>query len=174
MSRKYLTEAVIRHLQQKNYKFLRVLGRGSFADVIAVLNPDNQKEAVKIVKRNKLWIMEDTYWPSLSHPNVLRVNHIMEIDELDVKLYFMNIMPYTLSSMISRIEFKNDPNSFNRIKKWLLQISMALQFLHNNGFCHLDLKSNNIMIDSEDNAILADFSGLDFTKYPVKRYVEIC
>lgn len=169
MSLKYLTEAVIRHLQQKSYKFLRLLGRGSYGDVIAVLTPDNREEAVKIVKRSKIWIMEDSYWPTLSHPHVIQVNHVMDIDELDVKLYFMNIMPFTLSRMIHQKDFKNDTNSFKRIKKWLLQISSALEFLHDNGFCHLDLKADNVLIDSEDNAYLADFSGLDFTKFSVKR-----
>lgn len=47
MSRKCLTEAVIRHLQQKSYKFLRVLGKGGCTDLIAVLTPDNQDQAAK-------------------------------------------------------------------------------------------------------------------------------
>lgn len=169
MTRKFLKEAVIRHLQQRNYKFLRVVGKCGFSDVIAVLTPDNQELAVKIVERRKICIMEDTYWPSLIHPNLLKVNDIVELDELDVKLYFMPIVPVTLYDLINDRKLKKDSNGFNRVKKWLLQIISALEYLHKNGFCHTYLKASNILIDSEDNALLADFSGLNFTKFPVKR-----
>lgn len=169
MSRRYLKDAVIRHLQRRGYTFLRVVGKGAFADVIAVLTPDKKEEAIKIVPKKKFRIMEDSYWPTLRHAHLLKLNSVMEIEELDAKLYFMPLLPITMQDMIFIKDFRKDSNSFIRVKKWFIQILSALEYLHDRGLCHLDIKTNNVLIDSEDNALLADFSGLDFTKFPIKR-----
>lgn len=169
MSRKQLKKAVIRYLEERDYKFLQDLGTGGFTDVIAVLTPDKQKEAIKIVQKKKIWPIEDQYWPTLHHPNLVQLKNVMNIEELDIKLYFMPLLPKALDDMVCSKEFRKDPNSFSRVKKWLLQILSAIQFLHDNGLCHLDIKSDNVLIDDEDNALLADFSRLNFTKEPINR-----
>lgn len=162
-------KAVIRNLENRGYKFLKLLGKGSFADVIAVRDPSGKDVAVKIVQTEDIWAVEDQFWPTLQHPHILQVYDVITVQELDVKLYTMPILSKGLDDIVESKEFKKDPNSFNRIKKWMLQTLSAIQFLHQNGFTHLDIKTDNIMIDSEDNAVLADFSGLNFTKDPVER-----
>lgn len=44
------------------------------------------------------------------------------------------------------------------ISKFLFtQIASALQFMHNNGYAHLDIKPQNILLDENFNVKLADF-----------------
>lgn len=117
MSRTYLKDAVIRHLQRRGYTFLRVVGKGAFADVIAVLTPDKKEEAIKIVPKQKFRIMEDSYWPTLRHAHLLQLNNVMEIEELDAKLYFMPLLPITMQDMIFSKDFRKDSNNLNRVKK---------------------------------------------------------
>lgn len=75
------------------------------------------------------------------------------------------------TKIVGSKEFRHDSDSFRRIKKWNLQILSVVEFLHSNSLEHLDIKSNNVLIDSEDNAILADFTGLNFTKDPIDRQI---
>ncbi len=42
-------------------------------------------------------------------------------------------------------------------RKWFFQIACSLLHLHQRDLIHRDLKPDNILIDEEDNAILADF-----------------
>ena len=72
MSRKRIVKAIVRYLEERNYQFLCFLGSGGFADVISVLNPAGQKVAVKIIQKIDIWAIEDEYWPTLQHPNILR------------------------------------------------------------------------------------------------------
>jgi len=45
----------------------------------------------------------------------------------------------------------------SRVKKWATQIAEALAYAHKRGVVHRDIKPANILIDSDDNARLADF-----------------
>lgn len=169
MSREGLTKAVIRFLENRDFKFSKFLGSGGFADIIAVVDPTGREVAVKIVEREDIWAVEDQYWPRLRHPHIIEVYDVMTVKKLGVKLYIMPVLPRALCDIVESKKFRNDPDSFRRIKKWSLQILSALEHLHTRGLAHLDLKSDNIMIDNEDNAVLVDFSGLNFTKDPVDR-----
>jgi len=40
--------------------------------------------------------------------------------------------------------------------KWITQAAVALHYLHSNHCIHRDVKPDNILIDSNDNAFLAD------------------
>lgn len=42
-------------------------------------------------------------------------------------------------------------------KRYIKQICNAVQYLHNNGVIHRDLKMGNIFLDHEDNIKLGDF-----------------
>ena len=169
MSRKQLKKNVIKYLQQRDYKYVKCLGDGGFGSVIAMMTPEKEEVAVKIVEGSKLWVIEDTFWQDFCHPHILSIKKTMPINELDVKLYFMPILPKVLIDTLVEKQFKRDSCSFNRIKKWFRQILSALSYLHHAGYCHLDVKSDNVMLDNEDNAVLGDFSCLNFTGVPVDR-----
>ena len=169
MSRKELKKSVIHYLQHLDYKYIKCLGDGGFGSVIAMLTPNNEKIAIKIVENDNIWFMEDEFWPRICHPHLLPMTNTMTIEQLNVKLYFMPILPKVLIDTLFEEEFKRDPNSFNRVKKWFRQILSALAHLHASGFCHLDIKADNILLDDEDNAVVCDFSGLNYTNVPVHR-----
>lgn len=165
MSRQRLTKAVIQFFENKNYKYTKFLGSGGFADIIAVLDPTGREVAVKIVQEQDVWHIEDQYWPRLKHQHLLEVFEVITVEELNV----MPVLPRTLDDIVKSKKFRKNPESFKRIKKWIFQILLAIEHLHSNGLVHLDIKSDNILIDNEDNAVLADFTGLNFAKDPIQR-----
>ena len=43
--------------------------------------------------------------------------------------------------------------------------------LHNSGLCHLAIKTDNLLLDQEDNAVLCDYSGLNFAEVSLEEVV---
>ena len=108
--------------------------------------PDKKELAVKLVQKSNVWEMEDKYWPDLKHSNILEVTNTMFIDKLKVKLYLMPILSNVLCLTVDEDTFLNDPNNFSWVKKEFRQILTAIEYLHNSGYCHLDIKTDNIML----------------------------
>ena len=46
------------------------------------------------------------------------------------------------------------------VLKWMLQVSVALHYLHQQHLVHRDIKPDNIFIDENDNAIVGDLGLL--------------
>ncbi len=47
----------------------------------------------------------------------------------------------------------------NKIKHYFIQVTEALKVVHGNNFLHRDIKPDNILIDSQDRAVLIDFGA---------------
>jgi NIMA (never in mitosis gene a)-related kinase 1/4/5 len=64
----------------------------------------------------------------------------------------------TIASVIASAR-KNKANlAENQVVKWVLQLALAMQFLHENHVLHRDLKPMNVMLtDGGDTLKLADF-----------------
>jgi len=75
--------------------------------------------------------------------------------EVNGQVYLvMRYMPF--GSLADYLE-KNQPLALEDISRLLNQIASALDFAHERGILHRDLKTENILIDDRNNAYLADF-----------------
>ena len=136
-----------------------------------MLTPDKNEFSVNLMQKWNVWEFEDRYWPILQHPNIIAVTNTMIIDELNVKLCFMPIHPKVLCLTVAGGRFKSDHNNLNRVKNGFHQILAAVEYLHNSDLCHLDIKTDNVLLYQEDNAVLCAFSGLNFEDVSLKRVV---
>jgi HD superfamily phosphohydrolase len=66
-----------------------------------------------------------------------------------------------LSKPAKRLKDENkNENSLQLLLKWLQQISDVMTYLHERGILHMDIKPENIMIESEsENAVLIDLGN---------------
>ena len=62
------------------------------------------------------------------------------------------------------------PKFFHVTVKWMKDMLIGLDYLHQSGVCHLDLKIDNLLITFDDNAVIFDFSVLDKTDKPTNKY----
>jgi len=88
----------------------------------------------------------------ITHKNVVRIHDLGEVGEL--KFISMNFIEGTdLKTIITR----DGPLGLERALPIMRQVAEALQAAHEAGVVHRDLKPQNVLIDVEGNAYVADF-----------------
>jgi serine/threonine-protein kinase len=87
----------------------------------------------------------------LKHPNIIPVEDAGEADD-----YAYLVMPFlqvgTLTDWL-----REGPTSIRHGARLMAQIADALQYAHDRGIVHRDVKPSNILLDDQGNALLSDF-----------------
>ncbi|EJW02300.1 CMGC/CDK protein kinase [Edhazardia aedis USNM 41457] len=141
-----------------NYKTNKKIGEGTYGKVFRSEHIKTKRLcAIKKIPSNKEegWtfttIREIKVLKKLSHRNIIQLLDI-EIDDFELSL-IMEFLPFDLAALV----FNDYRFSDNQIKSITYQILDATNYLHNLGLIHRDIKTNNILLDKEGNAKLADF-----------------
>lgn len=149
------------------YQLLSLLGRGGMAEVYCAVDSRlNRLVAVKILPRFmasddehlKRFEQEARSIAVLNHPNIC-VLHDAGYDDGLHYLVFEFLAGEPLSERLSREEL-----SLNETVEYAVQIADALDYAHELGVIHLDLKPSNIML-MRSGAKLLDF-GVAELRYP--------
>ena len=145
----------------KRYYIEEKIGQGGMGQVFRAKDLElNVIVALKVIKPElsynlkflKRFKRELLITRNITHKNVIRIYDFGEIN--NIKYISMKyIKGETLHSKIKKYGIL----PINRAIKYSLQICKGLNEAHLNGIIHRDLKSQNIMIDENDNAIILDF-----------------
>ncbi len=144
-----------------HYRIIEAIGRGGMATVFLAQDIYLQRNVAVKIFRHKTE-EGDVFWrrfarearvvAQLDHPNILMVH---EYGEHAGFAYF--IMPYLeLGSLRDRLRQR-------QILPWhetvdiIIQILQALQYAHERGLIHRDIKPDNILFKTETNPVLSDF-----------------
>ncbi|MHB8599778.1 MAG: serine/threonine-protein kinase [Ktedonobacteraceae bacterium] len=142
-----------------NYRLIRLLGRGGFAEVYlgehmrlktqaaikvlyAQLDHDNSEE----------FLQEAQTVAHLVHPNIVR------IFDFDVKegVPFL-VMDYAPSGTLRQRHPKNTRLPLETIIPYIKQVADALQYAHDEKFIHRDIKPENMLVGRRGEILLSDF-----------------
>lgn len=155
----------------RHYKFLRLIQSKSYNQVFFAKSTfNNQIVIIKMIKRvNQHYICNniesDIKIPlSLDHDNIMTI-----IDYFHSKSYSYIIYPYKLGTktmvdiICQRIDYK-DIKNLSYMINLLMQITNAINYMHNNKVIHGDIKPHNIIIN--DNIIkIIDFDRSFFINH---------
>ncbi|SOV21463.1 NIMA related kinase 2 [Plasmodium sp. DRC-Itaito] len=157
------------------YEVVKSIGRGSFGIVTAVKDENekifvikeldiscmNSKEKMNVVNEIRALIKMSV------HPFIVRYK---EAFVEDCVLYVA--MDYCIKGDLGKVIKKHKeletPIPEKKIKRWLLQIIMALKFIHDKKLIHRDLKCNNIFLDEKERAKIGDFGLAKFIEQTEK------
>ncbi|MCZ7541608.1 MAG: protein kinase [Anaerolineae bacterium] len=87
----------------------------------------------------------------LQHPHILPV---IDFGRSNEHIYL--VMRYVESGILSD-RLRASTLSISQANRFLSQIASALEYAHQRGVIHRDLKPNNVLLDEMDNAYLTDF-----------------
>ncbi|KAL4510843.1 hypothetical protein ABPG72_004997 [Tetrahymena utriculariae] len=158
-------QVVKKQSEYKNkYRELEQIGKGTSGTVFLVKSKQDKKFYIskKIILTNLNEQERQAVEQELILLKKLKHPHIVGYKENFVEPYFMIIiMEYCeqgdLSFHIKQKLKDNDHFPENIILNWFIQLTMALDFIHEKHVLHRDVKSSNIFLTSSGSIKLGDF-----------------
>jgi len=145
-----------------DYRTVRMVGMGGAGIVyearqislqnmpvaLKVLHPDlNEDEnTINLLKKEVIIARE------LTHDNILKVYSLEKTEDR----YFI-VMEFVAGESFQSILDKSGKCSFEKAGAMLLQVCEALQYAHERGVIHLDVKPANVLVGRAGNVKLCDF-----------------
>jgi PAS domain S-box-containing protein len=142
------------------YYLLEVIGQGSFGKVRrAVHHTTKQQVAIKILPQTgesavdmQRAMREIDILMKLSHPCIISLHQVIHHKQ---KLYI--VMDYVHGTDLMAYIQSNNGLSEKEAQRCFRQIVSALDYCHEHGVIHRDVKPKNILVDMQGNLKLIDF-----------------
>src|SRR6266480_6392022 len=148
-----------------SYILEKLLGYGGSSAVFLAQNRStNEQVAVKVfLQRSTMdkqaqknfyqrFLREAEATSELDHPNILSIYSYGQYNGLP---YI--VMPYMSGGTLSEYVTRHGPLPLSQAERYLEQIASALDYAHENGRVHCDVKPANILLESLDHVVLSDF-----------------
>lgn len=166
------------------YRIIKTIGIGGYSTVQLVKLEDTEKffaakifpiEELKKAKEMKFAKIEKQILSTLDHENIIKYYDSFSIqNKMDGKEYLVIITEYCeKGSLMNYIDNYKIDDVF--LKETFFKISRAIEYLHDQGISHGDIKLDNILLDENLNPKLCDFGfakNCEISKNP-KKYCTI-
>ncbi|KAM7252761.1 hypothetical protein ACFE04_008270 [Oxalis oulophora] len=143
------------------YQLGRTIGEGTFAKVkLGVDSSNGRQVAIKII--DKHMVVESNLrfqvqreirtMKLLYHPNIVRIHEVIGTKS---KIYI--VMDYVSGGQLSDKLSYVKKMSESEARRFFQQLIDAVDYCHNRGVYHRDLKPDNLLMDSKGNIKVSDF-----------------
>src|SRR5713226_6698268 len=154
--------------QLGNYRLLRLLGRGGFAEVYLGEHVYLKRRAALKVLHTSLadedidpFLAEAQLLARLNHPHIVRV-HDFAVEEGTPFL----AMDYALHGTLRQRHPRGSCLSLATTVAYVKQVAAALQYAHTHQVIHRDVKPENMLVGTNQEVLLSDFGISLFTPSP--------
>jgi len=148
-----------------DYLVLDTIGRGSHCKVkIAVSKKDKQFYAVKLVQKTNSGLTQGKHAPDakfaaalqrIKHPNVLRYRDVLYDPLEDTQIYVVQYLARGVVMESTQMEGVK-PMSEESARELMRDVVLGLDYLHQNGIAHLDIKPSNFLRGGDGAVRISD------------------
>ena len=142
-----------------NYRLVRLLGSGRFADVyLAEQIYLNTLAAIKVLNTHLTaetmanFLNEARQLSQLDHPHILRV---LDFGLAQERPYL--VMEYAPGGTLRERHPRGSRVPLQAILSYVTDVAPALQYAHDQGLVHGDLKPENLLLGKHEQVLLSDF-----------------
>ena len=157
-----VTKTQVDHeLRIKGYRRISFIGGGSFSDVWrgTYMFNDRQDLAIKIVNKTmtdgefveKFLPREISNLRQVQHSNFVKIYDIFETAR-----FVYIVMEFCNNGCLENVIDNYGAMSATYCRRIFRQLCHVVKYLHSRSICHRDLKSGNVLLDSNGNVKLAD------------------
>uniref|UniRef100_H2ZHI2 non-specific serine/threonine protein kinase n=1 Tax=Ciona savignyi TaxID=51511 RepID=H2ZHI2_CIOSA len=169
----------------EHYDITKAVGNGAFGFVrMTTRKEDGKKFVVKFIRKEKVldecWVEDDkcgsvipleiSLLTRFNHPHIVQVLEYFENND-----FFSMLMPMHGTKGFDLFEFiDREPKLDEALASYIFrQIASAVDFLHQEGVVHRDIKDENVIIDEYFQCKLIDFGSASFYQ-PGKTFSTFC
>jgi len=151
----------LQQLLGNRYRLEHFLGRGGAATVFKVTRLDLMRvEALKVLAEQydnepefaRRFIQEARVAALLDHPNIVKIYDFGQVEGI-----FWYTMQYIEGNSLAVLITSTAPMAASAAARLMLPILEALDYSHQRGIVHRDIKPGNILLDQRNCPHLADF-----------------
>ena len=150
-------------LSYSNFEPLKLIGRGSFGQVLLVRLKANKKlYAMKILDKKTLKQGKQQIHTKTERDLMVKINcpfivNIKSAFQDETNLYIVSEFLQGGDLFFHLHEKRNVVFPEEKAKFYVIELVVALDFLHKNNMVYRDLKPENILLDSQGHVKLTDF-----------------
>lgn len=144
------------------FEKLNLLGEGTYGSVYRALDkstgdlvalkkirPVKEKSGFPLTSIREVQLLQQ-----ITHPNIIRLREMAVGRKVENIFLVFDYCQYDLATLIDRM---TRPFSEAEVKRIMLQLLAATDYMHTNFIIHRDLKLSNLLIDEKGSLKLADF-----------------
>jgi eukaryotic-like serine/threonine-protein kinase len=155
---------IAQSLVADRYEIKELLGEGGMGVVYRAIDVKTKSSVAFKTMRDvsdplavELFSKEWSVLASISHPNIVDIRDVGEINENGRKKPFF-VMPLLPGATLSKlIETSSSRLTVERVVAIITQVCRGLQAAHEKGLVHRDIKPSNIFVMEDDTAKIIDF-----------------
>lgn len=147
----------------ENFKILRTLGSSELGTLFHAIEKHSQTECIirefskTFYDSTELLFHEVKILKDLDHPNILKVNEIVE----SPRRYYISMEYIKGGNLKSRILKTGNEE---QVSKYMQDIFEALNYIHLQGIVHCDLSLNHILLSSPTDPCIPKILGFSFAQ----------
>lgn len=144
---------------------------GRYSNVLNFYSKEGKALSLRVIKKNDEGLHEKE-WENMNHKNIVSILNRKTYKDEDAIGYLSPYNQYSLKQVLNSEAFKCSRQSPSFLPKWIKDIALGIQYIHNKHFAHTNITVNNILIEDTLVAKITDFHFLNTSNQASNRCVS--